>query len=285
MDQNLRNVQSGTVMSKAATPASLLQFFLLAFAVSWTFWGLAIAQARGLIDVPLNGFGLMILGGLGPMIAAVIACLAESGWSGVCGLFRQLLRWRVGGIWYVVLAVILAARLLPLAVPLLQGHQLDWSGVASQLATLPIIFVFIALVGGGLDEEAGWRGFALGRLQALLSPLTANLLLGVIWACWHLPLWLIPGTAQSEASFAVYLVSTVSLSIILGWIYNGTGQSLLLVVLAHAVSNTGDNLRYAAIGFPQPTFQAGVTEAALSALFFIWAAFVIWRTGGRLGAP
>jgi uncharacterized protein len=262
---------------------SVLLFFLISFGVSWVFWGIAICQERGWLAVTVPTFGLMILGGLGPLIAANVVAALEGGRDAVGRLWRQLGRWRLGWIWYGLLPVIFLMRLVPLALPVFAGQSLDWASAGQQLAALPILFVFVALVGGGLDEEMGWRGFALGRLQTLLHPLYANLLLGIVWACWHLPLWLIPGTSQASASFAVYVVSTVSLSFILGWIYNATRQSLLLVVLAHTISNLGDTLRYGFAGFPNPVFDTGPVDILLATVFALWAVAIVIRTKGRLG--
>jgi membrane protease YdiL (CAAX protease family) len=139
--------------------------------------------------------------------------------------------------------------------------------------------VFVALIGGGLDEEMGWRGYALPRLQGRLGPLTANLLLGVLWAFWHLPLWFVPGSFQAGSSFGLYVVSTVALSFLIGWVYNGTGGSLLLAILAHAASDAADNLRAAALG---PSGFGG--ELLLTGAFVAAAAAVVVYTRGALGA-
>lgn len=256
---------------------------VFAFGLSWFFWGIAISQARGWLNTPLPSFGLMILGGLGPLLAANIAAGLNGGWDGIRNLWRQLGRWRIGWIWYGVLLAIFAMRLVPLVVPVLAGHPLDWDSAGQTLAALPILFVFVAVLGGGLDEEMGWRGFALGQLQSLLSPVPANLLLGLAWTFWHVPLWFIPGSAQASASFPLYLVATVALSFVLGWVYNRTQQSLLLVVLAHSASNLGDNLRYSFLGFPNPSMDTWALDSVLAAVFAIWAVALVTRTRWTLG--
>jgi membrane protease YdiL (CAAX protease family) len=81
---------------------------------------------------------------------------------------------------------------------------------------------------GPMQEELGWRGFALPRIQERYAALVANLILGVLVAGWHLPLVLL-GKLPLCA-----LLGTVAATIIFGWIYNNTGGSVLLVLIAHA---------------------------------------------------
>ena len=70
-----------------------------------------------------------------------------------------------------------------------------------------------------------------------MHPLRASLLLGIAWAFWHAPQWFIPQTGQAAFPFPAFLIWVVALSIQFAWIYNGTGGSVLLVLLAHAATN------------------------------------------------
>lgn len=83
----------------------------------------------------------------------------------------------------------------------------------------------------------GWRGYVLPRLQAGHSALTASLILGAFWGLWHLPLWLTGDPVRTPGLYAAFFVSVVALSVILAWVYNSTGGSLLTVVLLHATAN------------------------------------------------
>ena len=231
-----------------ARRGGLLAYFLGAYALAWLFWIPAALAAAGRLDLPVPGFLLLILGGLGPMLAAILVSGYESGGAGVRALFGQLLRWRVSIKWYLIaLLGIAALELSVVPVRLASGGSIDGGALLSALAVAPFHFLFVALIGGGLDEEMGWRGYALPRFQGRLGPLTANLVLGVLWAFWHLPLWFVPGSFQADTPFAMYVVSTTALSFLIGWIYNGTGGSLLLAILAHTASDVADNLRVAAL--------------------------------------
>jgi membrane protease YdiL (CAAX protease family) len=95
--------------------------------------------------------------------------------------------------------------------------------------------LYIMVVGGG-QEELGWRGYLLPKLQEKRNALVSSLIVGVIWSTWHLPFLYIPGSSLYGRPFAGYLIQLTTLSIILTWIYNNTG-SILACVLYHTWSN------------------------------------------------
>jgi uncharacterized protein len=97
-----------------------------------------------------------------------------------------------------------------------------------------LLFIFPGSAGG---EEIGWRGFALPLLQAVRSALGASVVLGVVWGVWHLPLFLLGADIRPVSLFPAWVLLTVAASVIYTWMYNGTGGSLLIVVLLHAASN------------------------------------------------
>ena len=87
-------------------------------------------------------------------------------------------------------------------------------------------------------EEIGWRGYALPRLQARHSALVASLVVGVVWAFWHVPKFLTAGGGQDDSSFWLFLVGTVATAVLFTWVFNSTGGSLLTVTLLHASLST-----------------------------------------------
>lgn len=86
-------------------------------------------------------------------------------------------------------------------------------------------------------EEFGWSGLAFPALQARYGFLRAGVAMGCVVAVWHLPFFFTPGTTQSRSSFRVFLLTLIPARIIFGWIYNGSGGSILLTVLLHASGN------------------------------------------------
>jgi membrane protease YdiL (CAAX protease family) len=244
-----------------------------------------IAGGRDWLTLPVPPFALMILAGFGPLLAGVAASAAEGGRPAVRRLLSGLLRWRVGRLWVLVLLALLLLRLLPVGAHVLAGGSVDWAALGPQMLAFPLILLFIALMGGGLDEEVGWRGYALPRFQALLPPVPANLVLGLVWSAWHLPLFLMPGSTHGESSLVIYLVETTALSFVLGWIWNGTRGSLLLVVLAHAASNGGDNFRYVAVGFAEGVADVVLIQGTVAGVMTLMALGLVLATRGRLGQP
>jgi len=106
-----------------------------------------------------------------------------------------------------------------------------------------IVFTAIvaAIFGGLLGEEIGWRGYALPRLTDRLGKAGASVLLGLVWAGWHLPVFFIPGMDQSGQSLPVYILQVTALSVAMAWLYWHTRGSLLLAVLMHtAINQTKD---------------------------------------------
>ncbi|WP_232819215.1 CPBP family intramembrane glutamic endopeptidase [Homoserinimonas sp. OAct 916] len=90
---------------------------------------------------------------------------------------------------------------------------------------------------GGGQEEIGWRGFALDRLLQRHNDLASSLILGVVWALWHAPLWFITGSSQSFMPFGAFLIMILAESVILTWVYVGSGRSMFIAMWTHGVGN------------------------------------------------
>jgi membrane protease YdiL (CAAX protease family) len=228
-----------------ATRAFPLKYFVIALAFTGFFWGLAALGAREVIPaLP----GLSVIGTFGPMVAAAILTAQESGRAGLRSLFGRVVRWRVAPLWYAV------ALLGPLVIPLgamvvevafLGGRPPSLGLLIGELpSTLLTILVNAAymLIFVTLGEEVGWRGYALPALQARYSALVASLILGVVWALWHLPVFFNPEMSYSNLSFFLFLPFIVLAAVLITWVFNSTGGSVLMAMFFHAVLNTNDVL-------------------------------------------
>lgn len=216
-------------MAAPSRPFVLRYFFVVAYAWTWAFNLVKILAQRGIIAAPLPFIGLDIAAGLGPLVAALVVTGYEAGGAGRRALLGQLLRWRAPGRWYV-----------------------------SAILGLPVYFVYILLVGGGVDEELGWRGYALPRLQERYGATIASLILGVAWAGWHIPAWFAPGSGQDAISFPVFVVSTIAAAILLTYLYNSSGGSLPVVILAHTVFDLCTTGPWSRALFTLPPDQRGL---------------------------
>ena len=214
----------------------LAVYLAAAFGLAWLCWLPLVLAPRLGISGPWLSSVLAIAGSYAPLLAALVAARRYPAEPRPIQPLRGLLYWRVGPWWY-------AAVLLGPALPALAAVQLHvalggaapgWSA-PDQWLLLPG-FVIAALVPGPLGEEPGWRGYALAILQKRVGAVLASLLVGLIWAAWHLPLFLVPGTLQQGTPIVAFLAWVTALSMVFAWLFNRT-QSLLIVVLLHAAVN------------------------------------------------
>ena len=105
-----------------------------------------------------------------------------------------------------------------------------------------LIYVVYMMIFVALGEEVGWRGYALPALQARYSALIASLILGVMWALWHLPVFFNPDTSYSDLPFFLFVAFLVPVAILMTWLFNSTAGSVFMAMLFHAVMNSADEL-------------------------------------------
>jgi len=218
-------------------------FYLLAFAISWLGWIPKVAYARG--ESAFTSPLFVFLAGAGPAIAAAIVMFALKGRAGLDELFAALTRWRVSWTWYLV-ALFGGAIITLASVGLGSLFGLSTTGLAAAIpyGALPGLFLFILLT--VVWEELGWRGFALPRLQARYNALITSLIVGLLWALWHLPNAWDPTIAFSQVPFWLYALERILLSVIFTWLVNNALGSVLLAGLFHASDNVFGTLPVAA---------------------------------------
>lgn len=178
----------------------------------------------------INQLGLIA----GPLVAVFVVTRIASGRKGVKQLQKSFTQWRVHP-----LAYILAFVAIPLAICaayfLFGGVGISSDISPAIIMTLLVTFVTY-LAGGPLQEEGGWRGFALHRLQQRYHPLVAAVILGIMHCLWHIPLFFTSewDTARSGVSqLWAYLVLVVSMSVVMSWLVNKARGSVFLAILAH----------------------------------------------------
>ena len=208
----------------------LIVFFIIAFLFSW------IAVLPLMLNPTLLAEPFQILGALaGPTLSAVIVTAILEGRKGLSNFFNRYLQWRAGFIWWLV---VLFGTLIALNIVATFFIGISvWTELFSNiLLILPgyLVALLVGVILGPLWEEPGWRGFALPRLQAQYSPIIGSIILGVIWAVWHLPGY-VGGWMASV--FPALLIYCIGFSILATWVYNNTHGSILLMILLHSSSN------------------------------------------------
>jgi membrane protease YdiL (CAAX protease family) len=226
----------------------VIPWFVLVFALTWALW----FTAAGLEPSLLRNVSFY-LGVFAPGIVALAMTYRELGASGVRKLLGRLVQWDVGVRWF-AFALLFIFSIKVVVALIVRVSTGGWP----VFGTVPVPLLFAGaigstLLGGQVGEELGWRGYALPRLASAMGLGAASVLLGVIWAIWHLPLFYILGADTVGQSFPFYLLQVTALSVAIAWLYMKTRGSLLLTMLLHAaVNNTKDVVPSAVPGASDP---------------------------------
>lgn len=225
--------QDGHFLKRHALVIGIILMFLFTWPIDLSNSGLMPFHVPFIVYLFLGwGFGL----------ASVLMTWLTEGRQAVVALLKRYLIWRVNWKWYLVPLIVPGLSVLGLLLySLWTGTAPDFStvyarkifGPSANLLVFIIPFLLTDFISNG--EEIGWRGYVLPRLQARYSFLISSLIVGVIWAFWHLPKYI---THWSILAFAVLMMETLAKSVLQAWLYNGTRGSLLMVTLTHAAYNT-----------------------------------------------
>ena len=268
----------------------LVAFFVLAYLLSWLVWSPWVLGEDGAGWLPtrvapsllgyLNAAAIFV----GPAVAGIVMTAVTEGGPGVRALLGRVVRGRVNVGWWAV-ALVGVPLLAVLGATVYSGLLPDVAALGGPSFLLSYVpsFLLIAVLGGPLFEEIGWRGFALPRMQRIMHPAVASVVLGLLWCFWHAPQFLSPSWAASSGGggpvgILLYAVTVVSFSIIITWIFNHTRASVLIAVLVHTSID--------AVSTTLPTMYP--PEVAQSALPLViayggTAVVLLVATRGRLG--
>lgn len=257
-------------------------FTLLAFGLSWLVW-------IPLLGADLESLGplylvVLLLGGFGPTVSALILTGVLEGREGVGNLLRRFRQARVGlSTW--VIALLTVPLIYAVAVVWLVGFRIEVDYINYLVPVLLPVFFVVATVFGPLAEELGWRGFALPRLLPAQGFLVASLVLGTIHTFWHLPLfWGPQGTSISGQEITVvnvvlYWTWVTGLTFIYTFLAKKSGHSVLIAFVFHATINgTGK-----ALDFMLPNLTAPEKHLAWVACIVVtWVVVLIGALALRL---
>ena len=214
----------------------LASFVTITLAISWIIWSPLIVLGQNIS--PVARLILIIIGGFGPFLSAIIVTLIADGRNGFREWRKRIFKFRIGAKFYIL------AFLYPLILAALAyGLYLLMGGVPADFASVPpwylylVGLVFVFFLGGG-QEEPGWRGFALPKLLSKYSPFIASIIIGVIWTIWHIPLFFVAGSSQAGLPFEWYLPNVIATAIVFTLLYLKTSGSVLPAMVLHAGLNS-----------------------------------------------
>ncbi|MFP4224746.1 MAG: CPBP family intramembrane glutamic endopeptidase [Phycisphaeraceae bacterium] len=277
----------------------LIWFFVITFAITWsvalTAWLLHVLNVfqlpapspgeghlQGLsrtpgptedvdVNVGIGGYVLLILGVWAPTLTSIGLSWHLGGWDQLKRLLRRLLRWRAGWIWW-LLAIFGPLVVQILAMVMVKPFEtVDLGRWGPDSVTAFFVFLGAGMADGPLGEELGWRGFALPRMIRHMSGRVAAVVLGVIWAAWHLPAFFVPGVERIALppgfGYEPFFLLLVSACVLISWVYLGGRQVLPLAIVMHFTMN----FALLTVGRdPQPTLIWAMTAAAgLSAVLVL----------------
>jgi membrane protease YdiL (CAAX protease family) len=251
---------------RRGSAGSLVAFFLLTYALMWACFG-TVAAAR----IPANsvlGFLLITLGVFAPSLVALALTARAEGRAGVRALLGRIVQGPVAARWYIfAVAYIPAIKLAAAAI------QRVATGAWPRFGDVPLYLIPLAILVSTpvqAGEEVGWRGYALPRMAERMGLARASVLLGLLWAFWHLPQFFIPEADTYGQSFLVYVLQVTALSVAMAWLFAKAGGSLLPVMLMHAaVNNAKDIVPSATPGASDP-FGSSASLVAWLTVTLLW---------------
>ena len=249
------------------------KFLVLTFVSTWVLWALVIRAGGphappGASPVLAIGGPVFLLGVFAPGLVAVALTAWADGRRAVGALLGRIVHWRVGLRYYAFALLLMPLTKLAVAVlyHLVTG---TWPRFGETRPVLLVVATILSTIGQA-GEEVGWRGYLLPRLTERTGLVAASLIVGVIWAAWHLPLFFASGADTYRQSFSLYALQVVAYSVALAWLYWRTGGSLLLTMFMHAAFNNTKDI------VPSAGVQGGSVFSLHGTLVFRLTVLLLW---------
>jgi membrane protease YdiL (CAAX protease family) len=270
-------------------PVGVVSFFVATFATTWSCYaaGFWLRGSTG-PDSPLVlvAGGILLLGVFAPALVALSFTAVDRGRAGLRAMFESIVPSHVGAGWFIFAAGFFLAIKLTAAV-VLRALSGAWPAFGTEpWYVMAVALVFSTPVQAG--EELGWRAFALPRMAARMGLGPASVVLGVVWAAWHLPLFFVPVGDTFHQSFPVYLLQVTAVSVVMAWLYWRTGRALLLIMLLHAAANNTKDVVPSALAEPTTVWTLHASPVAWTTVALMWMVaglLLIRMRGAALGDP
>jgi len=220
----------------------LASYVVLASAASWADW---IPMAvRGEIVTPGATTGASHFPGLlAPMLAALIVTVVVGGRAGLGEYLGHFVRWRVPVRWYLTAILPILLFLATAGLLAVSGGPAPNLADLGEFSGLPALawplLILAVLMFNGFGEEAGWRGFLVPGLLTRRGPFTTSLIVAAAWFTWHVPSFAV---IEGYQIFGLAILPMMGLGLIAGsmiltWLYVGSGRSIWIVALWHLTYN------------------------------------------------
>ncbi len=245
-------------------PTALWLFFFLVLVMSLPFYLLGGSGGRlaGLPMLPVSALMAFI-----PLLAAMALILRAGGVRGCARWARRLLTFGTprNAIWF------LAALLFMPVVALIEFAALRLNGSAvpvPQFTPGEALFLFVAFFIAAIGEEAGWQGYAYPALRTRMGILTSAIVLGAVWAAWHIVPFVQMGRTAEWILW--HSLRAVALRLIIVWLFEKTGGSVLAAVLFHTTINLAWALFPIAGTFYDPFISFVILTLAVGSILVFW---------------
>ena len=255
---------------------SIAVFLLIAYGFSWLFWIPEALIANDLWNAPESVKSILALNlaAWGPLVGAIVTTFIYQKSAGVKELLKRGFMMRIGKWWWIALLIFPVLIGGSLAISALFGNPLPEFEALAEPVALPIAFLFIFFLGGPLQEEFGWRGYAFEHLRNKYSSLTAAIIAGLMWGLWHLPLFFVP-RAEDYYNRPLWglLLTTVLAGIILAWLYANTKGGIFAALLGHTMFNWSN--------WVFPALKSDSAALILFGLYALAVVYILWQYGSK----
>jgi membrane protease YdiL (CAAX protease family) len=251
---------------------AIASYVLLAYGITWSLAIVLALSYHGVISLGIP-LALHYLLPYGPMLSALIITWLRGGTDSLRDIVGRMTKWRVKPVW--IATAILSVWVFYVAsglMMLFMGQPWPDLSIFGQVMYVPYLTFLgpwaLWTFSYGIGEETGWRGFLLPHLQTKYNALVSSLIVSLIWAGWHAPMFLYNENliALGPAGTVFWTIGLMFGSVLLTWLYNNTEGSILMVAIWHGTFNV----------FTAAAGQAAsVTSAIVSMLVMVLVVFVV----------
>lgn len=245
------------------------RFFIVTFIWSWLIWLPLVLAGFKIIPIGKELLAAItmpvsILAAFGPAVGAFVSLRTLKGKGSISIFLKSFLSLNFGWkVWITSFAILGISTAIAWYIPELFGET-RLPMILPNIYIFPVYWLIMIFLGGG-QEEIGWRGYILPFLEERFGRWSGSTVLALVWACWHIPLWFIPGTSQTYMNFAGFIMLTLGYSFFFSWVMKASGNRPLAGMMVHGTANAFIPV------FPVFIMTLGVVQVR----FWIWTSLTL----------